>query len=54
MVADVAQEIVPGDLTEYERVPSVAGAQNSGQAAEYPEDLSRSLAPGEIEALHTP
>jgi hypothetical protein len=53
VVADVAQEIVPGDLIEYEKVPPVAGAQNSGQAIEYPEDQSRSLAPSEIEALHT-
>jgi hypothetical protein len=54
MVADEAQELMSGKLIEYESAPPVAGAQNSGQAAEYPGDLSRSLTPVEIEALHTP
>ena len=46
--AKMAREIVPGKLIAYESVPPVAGAENSGQAAEYPENLSCSLTPGEI------
>ena len=54
VLTEVAQEIVPGKPIEYESVPPIAGAENSGQAAEYPENLSGSLTPGEIRALHLP
>jgi len=54
VLTEVAQEIVPGKPIEYESVPPIAGAENSGQAAEYRENLSCSLTPGEIRALHLP